>query len=225
VANYLDQLAQALDKVPADERTRLVEQAKAQIELELELEGSLGSSEEAIQAVLSRMGAPETLADRVRSATPAPPAAPAAGRLTACRACRQQVSREARACPHCGAPFPARQGWNGPGFDWKSARTLFGYPLVHVAFGRDAEGKMRVARGIVAIGQFGIGAVTIAQFGVGAVLGLGQFVVAPLAIAQFAFGLAAIGQIGIGLLFGLGQVATGAVAIGQLTLGNWLRGG
>ena len=29
--------------------------------------------------------------------------------LMPCRECSQQVSTEARACPHCGVPDPARQ--------------------------------------------------------------------------------------------------------------------
>ncbi|MGB9618257.1 MAG: hypothetical protein ACPL7J_13120, partial [Desulfomonilaceae bacterium] len=45
------------------------------------------------------------------------------------------------------------------GFQWKTQRTLFGLPLVCIAFGRDEKGKIRVARGVVAVGQVAIGAV------------------------------------------------------------------
>ncbi len=129
--------------------------------------------------------------------------------LTPCRECAKEISTEAQFCPHCGAPYPARKRWTGTGFEWTSRTTLYGYPLVHIAFGRDAQRKFRVAKGIVAIGQFGLGVITIAQFGIGLLFGFGQFMLAPTAVAQFA----------IGLLFGLGQFATGYVAIGQFALG------
>ena len=87
--------------------------------------------------------------------------------MTACRECSREVSTQAWVCPHCGAPRPAQPDWNGWGIDWASPATLFGLPLVHVAVGRDAYGKLRVAKGIVAIGQFAVGVITIAQFGVG----------------------------------------------------------
>ena len=132
--------------------------------------------------------------------------------LTTGREWGGEVSPQAGACPHCGAPFPARPAWRGTGVDWQSEATLYGYPLVHIAFGRNAEGRLRVAKGVIAIGQFGIGAITIAQFGVGLLFGFGQFLVGLTALSQFAIALA----------FGVGQFATGYVAIGQLALGHYV---
>jgi hypothetical protein len=114
----------------------------------------------------------------------------------------------------------ARRAW---GREWRSQTELFGWPLVHVAYGRDENGKLRVAKGIIAIGQFAVGGFTIAQFGIGYVFGFGQFIVAPLAIAQFALSLVAVAQFAITALFGLGQFATGYVAIGQFAFGGWVR--
>lgn len=131
--------------------------------------------------------------------------------LTKCRECENEVSTEAIACPHCGAPYPARQEWKGFGFEWKSNVTCWGYPLVHVAFGRDAQRKLRVAKGIIAIGQFGVGAITIAQFGIGILFGFGQFAIGLTVVAQFA----------VGLLFGGGQFAAGYIAIRQFALGYY----
>lgn len=206
VDDYLARLRRSLSEVPAPEREQLVEQARARIELELEPTG--------VAETLRNIGEPDALAEWLRSHAPVEELdAPLHGRLTACRSCRREVSVEANTCPHCGAPFPAKQAWRGWGYEWKSPQTLWGWPLVHIAFGRDAKGKLRVAKGIVAIGQFAIGGITIAQFGVGALFGLGQFVVAPIAI----------GQIGLGLLLGIGQFATGYVAVGQLALGVWVR--
>ena len=99
------------------------------------------------------------------------------------------------------------------GFEWKTKTKIFGLPLVHIAIGINQEtGKPYLAKGIIAIGVFGIGLITIAQFGIGILLGLGQFAAGIFAIAQFAFGV----------YFGLGQFATGLTAIGQFSLGKYV---
>lgn len=225
VRTYLFGLRDSLAEVPAIHRDYLLEQARARIDLALELEKADAADSGSVARVLERLGTPEELGLRLRSVSPHPPAEYLEGRLASCRACCREVSRDALACPHCGAPHPARQTWRGWGYEWKSPRTLFGLPVVHIAFGRDENGKMRVAKGIIAIGQFGLGAITIAQFGAAAVLGIGQFVVAPIAIGQFALGLAAAGQFGIGLLWGAGQMATGLLArFDMFTWKNWFPG-
>ncbi len=128
-----------------------------------------------------------------------------------CRVCTQMVSVEAEFCPHCGAKKPANHLYNGTGIDYKSDIELFGYPLIHIAFGKDREGHLRVAKGIIAIGQFGIGLITFAQFGIGILFGFGQLII----------GLTAIAQVAITLLFGVGQVATGYIAVGQIVVGYY----
>jgi hypothetical protein len=125
-----------------------------------------------------------------------------------CSECGAEVSDQAPVCLRCGAPQAAAPSTPGFGFEWKSARTYGGYPLVHIAFGKDSRGKWRVARGIVAIGQFALGLVTVAQFGVGLLFGFGQFLIGGVVLAQIAGGL----------VLGVGQVATGYVAIGQVVL-------
>lgn len=134
--------------------------------------------------------------------------------LTACRECQHDVSKTARSCPQCGAQFPARAVWNGTGVDWKTDATLLGYPLIHIAYGRDARGKLRVAKGVIAIGQFAIGLIAIGQFGIGILFGFGQFFLAFTAVAQLALTPA----------IGIGQVATGYVALGQITVGYYAMG-
>jgi hypothetical protein len=131
--------------------------------------------------------------------------------LTQCRECQKDISTEANNCPYCGAPFPAKKKWQGRGFEWKSKQTFYGYPLLHVAFGRDAQNRIRVARGVIAIGQFGIGLITFAQFGIGILFGFGQFILGLTGLAQFA----------ITGLFGIGQFATGYIAVGQFALGYY----
>lgn len=212
--DYLSRLRNSLADVPGAEREHLMEQARAKIELQVEVESASQYGDEALNQALSRLGDPASLAQWLRAHAPAAEFdVSTEGRLAACRSCRKEVSVEAMTCPHCGAPFPARQKWGGWGYEWKSKQSLWGWPLIHVAYGRNEQGKLRVAKGIIAIGQFAIGGITIAQFGLGAVFGLGQFVAAPIAI----------GQIGLGLIFGLGQLATGYVAVGQIAAGVWVR--
>lgn len=78
-----------------------------------------------------------------------------------------------------------------------------------MSVGKDRNGKLRVAKSWIAIGQFGASLVTVAQFGVGVLFGFGQCILGITAIAQFA----------AALLFGLGQFASGYVAIGQIAFG------
>jgi hypothetical protein len=129
--------------------------------------------------------------------------------LTPCRECRREVSTEAPVCPHCGVLEPWRESYRGTGFEWRSRASLFGWPLVHVALGHDPKGRMRVARGIVAVGQFAVGLIVVAQFGVAYLLGIGQFVV----------GLNVLAQFGVAPLFACGQFVAGAVAAGPFALG------
>jgi len=128
--------------------------------------------------------------------------------IVPCRECKKDVSTDARHCPHCGAPDPSLPAARGTGFEWKSKTTVYGFPLVHVAFGRDARGRLRVAKGVIAVGQFGIGLVTVAQFGLGLLFGFGQFIA----------GFTAVAQVAVTLAVGIGQFATGYVAVGQFVM-------
>ena len=122
-----------------------------------------------------------------------------------CRDCHGVVSEQALACPHCGAPYPAREEWDGWGFEYKSATRIAGLPLVHISFKyRPGRGPVP-ARGIIAIGQFAIGLVTISQFGIG-VLSVSQFTLAGFAVAQFAVAYSLIAQLGLYVDRGYGQV-------------------
>ena len=91
------------------------------------------------------------------------------------------------------------------GYEYKSQTTLFGLPLVHISFKFRPNRTPVLARGIVAIGQFGCGVITIAQFGIG-VFGLCQFALAGFAVAQFAFAYSLLAQIGLYIHEGHGQI-------------------
>ena len=108
-------------------------------------------------------------------------------------------------CPHCGAPFPAREKWDGWGFEYKSKAALFGVPWVHISFKYRSSRRPVPAKGIIAIGQFACGIFTLSQFGVG-VFSVSQFTLAGFALAQFAAAYSLIAQIGIYLHAGHGQI-------------------
>ncbi len=108
-------------------------------------------------------------------------------------------------------PEPVQAGWR-PSFhyEYKSKKTLFGIPLVHIHVGRG----IHVAKGIIAIGNISIGALSIG------ILALGG-----LSIGALAAGLVSLAALAVGLLMGMGGIAVGAVAIGGLALGILAIGG
>ena len=121
-----------------------------------------------------------------------------------CRECRHDVSEQAFACPNCGAPYPAKEKWDGRGYEYQSRTRILGLPLLHISFKYRLNGLPVVAKGIISIGQFGIGIINISQFGIG-VLSIGQFTVAVYALAQFAVAYSLIAQIGLFFNQGYGQ--------------------
>jgi hypothetical protein len=129
-----------------------------------------------------------------------------------CRACHANISEEARSCPHCGAPYPAREKFDGWGYEYKSKATLFGLPLLHVAFKYRPNRVPVVARGIIAIGQFGCGVVTVSQFGIG-LFSVGQLAIAGFALAQIGVAYSLIAQIGLYVHEGHGQLVRSLVKL------------
>ncbi|MFW2372925.1 MAG: zinc ribbon domain-containing protein [Gammaproteobacteria bacterium] len=129
------------------------------------------------------------------------------------RECQHKVSEQAFSCPNCGAPQPAKAQWDGWGFEYKSRASFMGWSLLHVSFKYRANRMPVPAKGIIAIGQFGIGVVTISQFGIG-LFSLAQFTIAGYAVAQFAVAGSLIAQFGLYLDQGRGQFV--------INLSEWL---
>ena len=121
-----------------------------------------------------------------------------------CRECEYEVSEQATACPGCGVPYPAKEKWDGWGFEYKTETTLFGLPLLHVSFKYRPNRVPVPARGVIAIGQFAFGILTLSQFGVG-VVSISQFTMAAYALAQFGVAYSLIAQFGIYIHEGYGQ--------------------
>lgn len=122
-----------------------------------------------------------------------------------CRECQHEISEQAMACPHCGAPFPAKEKWDGWGFEYKSEAAFCGMPWLHISFKYRPNRCPVPARGIFAIGQFACGIFTLSQFGIG-VVSVSQFTVAIYALAQFAAAYSLIAQMGIYIHEGHGQL-------------------
>lgn len=122
-----------------------------------------------------------------------------------CRECQHDISEQALACPHCGAPYPAREKWDGWGFEYKSKTNIMGLPLLHISFKYRPNKRPVPAKGIISIGQFGIGIINISQFGAG-IISVSQFTIAVYALAQFAAAYSLIAQIGVYIHQGYGQL-------------------
>jgi hypothetical protein len=88
--------------------------------------------------------------------------------LTNCPECEREVSGRALMCPYCGFPVAG-----GPfSYEYRSAQTLFGLPLVHIVRGpglNPVTGKVRVAKGIIAIGRIAMGGLAMGGLSVGVV--------------------------------------------------------
>ena len=93
------------------------------------------------------------------------------------------------------------EGWH---YEYKSERTLFGLPLVHINLGRGNHW----ARGIVAIGNIATGFVA-----------LGGIAVGLLSLGAVSFGVYAAGGVAAASRVAVGYVASAPLAIGQLADG------
>ena len=122
-----------------------------------------------------------------------------------CREFQHEISEQAMACPQCGAPFPAKEKWDGWGFEYKSKATFCGLPWLHISFKYRPNRRPVPAKGIFAIGQFAYGIFTLSQFGIG-VVSISQFTIAGYALAQFAVAYSLIAQMGIYVQEGHGQL-------------------
>jgi hypothetical protein len=106
------------------------------------------------------------------------------------------------------------------GWEYKSGVKILGLPLLHVATGYDPNtGRLRVARGVIAVGNVAIGVLALGgvAFGVLALggLSLGVIALGGLAAAVYAAlgGCAVAGYYAFGGLAVAGYVAVGGMAV------------
>ncbi|MDP6606512.1 MAG: protein kinase [Dehalococcoidia bacterium] len=99
--------------------------------------------------------------------------------------------------------------WWPSRYEYRSKRTVWGIPLVHVAFSGDASGQqMALARGIIAIGD--------AAFGL---IALGAFACGGITVSGIGLGLVSLAGISFALLVAIGGVAIGGFAGGSVAIG------
>lgn len=106
-------------------------------------------------------------------------------------------------------------------YEYKSATTLFGLPLLHINVGRK-NGKLAVAKGIVAVGTVAVGGVSVGIFSLGllsvGILALGSIALGTLCAGIFSGGILAVG------VFSFGTVAIGYLATGVASMGIYTGG-
>jgi hypothetical protein len=128
-----------------------------------------------------------------------------------CFACQKAVCRECvgRSEPRILCSTCLKRG---PvlGFEYKSAATIAGWPLVHVCMGVDATTmRPKVAKGIIAVGNVAVG-----------VFALGGVSLGLCTIGGLSVGLAAaLGGAALGLGLSVGGLAVGSVALGGAAIG------
>ena len=111
------------------------------------------------------------------------------------------------------------------GLDYRSQATLFGLPWLHVTSGLDPQtGRMRVARGIIAIGDRAIGGIAFGGFALGGVA-FGGAAIGVVAVGGGALGLISFGGLAIALIAALGGGAIAPIAIGGGAVGYLVFGG
>jgi hypothetical protein len=132
--------------------------------------------------------------------------------LIHCPECDREISDRAIMCPHCGYPMGGACG-----YEYRSQRELFGLPLVHIVGGHafdPASGRLRIAKGVIAVGPMAVGGLA---FG-GASFGLVSF-------GGLSMGLIALGGVAFGALLAMGGLAIGLVAVGGGAIGYYAVGG
>lgn len=148
----------------------------------------------------------------------------------------QGVSGQSAACAGCPAVrWLPHEGWR---YEYKSKRTLWGLPLVHVLFSIRRRGLLswgsgfEAAKGIIAIGTMSVGLVSIGVFSMG-LFSLGVFTLGLLAMGLVAFGAVSAGIVSFGLLalgvvtigvychgvVAMGRVAVGVASVGRVAIG------
>ncbi len=109
-------------------------------------------------------------------------------------------------------------------YEYESPRKIFGWPLLSINLGFDNPGgKMRHARGIIAIGNQATGVLAFGLF-----LACGAFAIAPIAAGGLAVSVASaalvsVSVVGVGIvsvsIFAVGYLAVGILALGIKSVG------
>lgn len=103
-------------------------------------------------------------------------------------------------------------------YEYKSRRTVFGLPLVHINVGRG----FKKAKGIIAVGNISKGIISVGFISLG-IFSFGLLSIGLISLALFSIGLLAIGTISAGI-FSMGAISIGVFSIGALAIGKYAAG-
>lgn len=130
-------------------------------------------------------------------------------------------------CRSCGRDLATVQPGQGfrrtaLGYEYVSPATFMGIPLVHIAYGLDADtGRIKIARGMIAIGNIAVGAVSLGGVATG-LLSFGGVSLGVVVIGGFAAGALAVGGMAVGIVAAMGGLAVSlGLSVGGLALGTY----
>jgi len=130
---------------------------------------------------------------------------------------------------------PLRRAWtqvrfmtSGQAYEYRSTRTLLGWPLVHVMGGHRAAGRgRRIARGWLALGDTAYGFFAFGSIAYG-VVAAGGIAIGGLTWGGLSFGALALGGLAAGAYtcggLAAGYFAFGGMALGYAAVGGYARG-
>ncbi len=111
------------------------------------------------------------------------------------------------------------------GMDYRSKTTLFGLPWLHVTSGVDPQtGKVRVAKGIIAIGPIAKGFFAMGGRAYGA-FAFGGVAIGGLTFGGLGLGLFSFAGLAVGLIAALGGLVGAPIAVGGMAVGYQAFGG
>lgn len=134
-----------------------------------------------------------------------------------CSKCGHQLTGlvDSSKCPECGRPIvEVLTRRSARGKRYRSETTLFGLPLVEIAYGPTDTETIGKAKAIIALGDKAKGFIAVGGTATGIV-----------AVGGRAVGLFAFGGLSLALIGGWGGMCVGLLASGGLALGGFTFGG
>ena len=146
--------------------------------------------------------------------------------MKTCPKCGRPLRDNELICPHCGEILASPPSLTPGEHEYRSHAQIFGIPLVHIVRGPDPRtGRLRWAKGVIAIGHLAIGGVAVGNIAYGGIA-LGSVSIGLISLGALAVGIFAAGGLSLGVLFAAGGVAVSVqVAVGGLALAPHALGG